>query len=153
MVYAKRTMVSSEKSRMEIERTLQRYGADAFGYAVTRDQAEIKFRWDGKVVRLRLRLPDSEAEEFQNTPTGLKRHGNAAHAEWEKACRQRWRVLALVIKAKLEGILAGITTFEEEFLAFLVLPDNRTVGEFILPQIEAAYELGDMPAMLTGGES
>ena len=152
MVYAKGTTGSAEKSRLEIERTLQRYEADAFGYATTRNEAEIKFSWEGKVVRLSLLLPDLESDEFQLTPTRLERHENASRAEWEKACRQRWRVLALVIKAKLEGIVAGITTFEEEFMAFLVLPDNRTVGDFMLPQIEAAYTSGDMPPMLTAGK-
>ena len=41
-----------------------------------------------------------------------------AHGRWEQACRQRWRALALVIKAKLEAIDAEISTFEEEFLPF-----------------------------------
>ena len=34
-------------------------------------------------------------------------------------------------------------------MAFLVLPDNRTVGQFMLTQIEAAYQSGDMPPTLT----
>lgn len=32
MAYAENTSVSSEKSRAEIERTLQKYGADQFMY-------------------------------------------------------------------------------------------------------------------------
>lgn len=40
--------------------------------------------------------------------------------EWEQACRQAWRALALVIKAKLEAVDAGIVTFEEEFMAQIV---------------------------------
>lgn len=60
----------------------------------------------------------------------------------------RWRALALVIKAKLEAVAAGITTIEDEFLAHTVLPDGQTVGEFMQPQIAIAYERGSMPTTL-----
>ena len=66
------------------------------------------------------------------------------------ACRQTWRALALVVKAKLEAVDAGITVFEEEFLAHIVLPDGRTVGQFTLPQVESAYLTGKMPKLLPG---
>lgn len=62
--------------------------------------------------------------------------------------RQRWRALALVIKAKLEAVEAGITEFEEEFLAHIVLPNGGTVGQFMLPQVATAYETGQMPPLL-----
>ena len=54
----------------------------------------------------------------------------------------------MVIKAKLEAVESGISIFEEEFLAHLVLPDGKTVGQFMLPQVEAAYETGKMPKLL-----
>jgi hypothetical protein len=68
----------------------------------------------------------------------------------EVARRQRWRALALAIKAKLEAVESGIATFEEEFMAYIVLPDGQTVGEFLSPQIEAAYSSGRMPPLLPG---
>ena len=54
----------------------------------------------------------------------------------------------LVIKAKLEAVTAGISTIETEFLANIVLPDNTTAGEWILPQIDQAYRNGAMPPLL-----
>ncbi len=57
--------------------------------------------------------------------------------------------LVLVIKAKLEAIESDISTFEEEFLAYTLLPDKRTVLEFMEPQIQAAYLSGEAPKMLT----
>jgi hypothetical protein len=64
---------------------------------------------------------------------------------------QRWRALALVIKAKLEAVAAGITTVEQEFLAHIVLPDGHTtVGTWMAPQLAAAYDAGTMPALLPG---
>lgn len=58
-----------------------------------------------------------------------------AHQAWEQACRQRWRALSLCIKAKLEAVAAGITTFEHEFLAHFLTGDGRTVGDHIIPQL------------------
>ncbi len=45
---------------------------------------------------------------------------------------------------------AGITSFEEEFLAHIMLPDGTTVGEHTLPQVERAYLCGKMPTLLPG---
>ena len=67
--------------------------------------------------------------------------------------RQRWRALALVIKAKLEAVEAGIVTFEEEFAMHMVLPNGQTVGEWVVPQINQAYELNQMPALMSGSSS
>jgi hypothetical protein len=54
----------------------------------------------------------------------------------------------LVIKAKLEAVESGIACFEEEFMAHIVLPDGRTVGEHVIPGIAQAYETGNVPALL-----
>jgi hypothetical protein len=53
--------------------------------------------------------------------------------------------LAPVIKAKLEVVESGISVLDEEFLAQIVLPDGSTAGDFLVPQIERAYESGEMP--------
>ena len=58
------------------------------------------------------------------------------------------RALYLIVKAKMEAVEAGISTVEREFLYDIVLPDGRTAGEWLAPQIEAAYNSGDMPALL-----
>jgi hypothetical protein len=55
-----------------------------------------------------------------------------------------------VIKAKLEAVQAGIVTFEEEFLAHILLPSGETVGEWATPQLEDIYEAGGMPEVLPG---
>ena len=51
-------------------------------------------------------------------------------------------------KAKLEAVESEITTFEEEFLAHILLPDGQTAGDYLLPQLERVYETGKMPTML-----
>ena len=54
----------------------------------------------------------------------------------------------MVIKAKLEAVECGISCFEQEFMANIVLPDGKTAGDFMLPQIARAYATGIMPPML-----
>ena len=148
--YAENTQVSSDRSRAEIERTLRRYGATAFAYGWDREAATLMFEIANRRVKFRLPMPDAADTQFTRTPTGKGRSPSAAEAAFEQAVRQRWRALALVIKAKLEAVDAGITTVEQEFLAHIVLPDGRTVGQHTLPAIATAYESGEMPQLLPG---
>lgn len=150
--YAEDTSVSVENSRAEIERTLQRYGADSFMYGWDNEQAVVQFRMEGRHVRFLLPLPDKASEEFTMTPARkYARSDSEALKAWEQACRQRWRALNLVVKAKLEAVAAGITTFDDEFLAHLVLPNGTTVGAWLGPQIDQAYDNGKMPSLLAIG--
>lgn len=149
--YAERTEVPVERSKGEIERILTKYGADQFMYGWAGDLAVIGFRLEGRMVRLYVPLPPKDAPEFRTTATGRYRASqDAVQNAWEQAVRQRWRAVALIIKAKLEAITAGITTIDQEFLANMLLPDGRTVGEWAAPQIEQVYRTGQMPQLLPG---
>lgn len=147
--YASDTSVSSEQSRAEIERTLSRYGATSFMYGWQGDTATVAFEMAGRRIRFNLSMPDRTSAEFTRTPArGAPRSQEQAAKAWEQACRQRWRALALVIKAKLEAVESGITEFESEFLAHICLPGGDTVGRWMRPQIARAYETGTMPPLL-----
>jgi hypothetical protein len=138
--YAENTSVSADKSRSEIEATLRRYGADQFAYMTSRTEARIGFIANGRQVQFRLAMPDPSDREFTHTPERKNaRSPQQAEAAWEQATRQRWRALALVIKAKLEAVDTGITVFEDEFLAHIMLPNGRTVGETIGAQLDDVY--------------
>lgn len=150
--YAANTEVPSDRSRAEIERTLRRYGASAFAYGWEGNRAQIGFKLADRQIKFVLPLPDPEAEEFVLTPTGRERSEKAAEDAYEQAVRQRWRALALVIKAKLEAVEAGISTVEREFLDAIMLPDGRTVGDWLGPQLGAVYARETMPALLPGSD-
>lgn len=131
--YAEKTEVTAEKSRSEIERILSRYGVNEFAYG-WRDggAAMLAFKAHDRYIRFLLPMSDKNSKEFWITPVrGTKRTSEQAYAAWEQACRQRWRALALLIKAKLEAIEAGIITFEREFETQTLLPNGQTVGDFI----------------------
>jgi len=144
--YAANTNVASDLSRLEIERTLIKYGAGQFAYATDANRAMIAFTLNGKQIRFLLPLP--ERNDFRLTETGRQRTGNSQQDAWEQACRQRWRALNLVIKAKLEAFECGISVFEDEFMANIVLPGGRTVSQLMLPQIEQAYLTGEPPRLM-----
>lgn len=147
--YAQATTVSSEKSRAEIEATLRRYGATSFMYGSTPKHAVIAFEAFNRRVKFELPLPNQMDAQFVMTPGGRKTRTPAqAVAAWEQACRQKWRALALCIKAKLEAVESGITTFEAEFLAHIVLPNGRTVHDEVSPAVAVSYESGKVTPLL-----
>lgn len=151
--YADHSKVSSDQSKAEIERTLTRAGARSFGYGWDHDRraAVIGFRLGERAIKYVLPLPDRAGREFTHTPEkGFLREPRAADAAYEQAVRQRWRALALIIKAKLEAVAAGVVTLDEEFLSATLLPDGSTVGEFVGPQIDEVYRTGGMPSLLPG---
>lgn len=153
MRFAQDTNVSPERSRAEIELLLRRYQATSFGYATDQGRAMVQFRLTNRVVRFEVPLPTDT--DVAKTESGRYRNERNYEAFRERATRQRWRALLLVIKAKLEAVETGIATFEEEFLAHIVLPDGKTVGQHVLPAVAAAYDSNKMPKGLLpawGGE-
>ena len=103
---------------------------------------------DYRRIRFVLELPDPQDFRYTNHNPPRERSTRAQHETHDQACRQRWRALLLVIKAKLEAVTAGISTIETEFLTNIVLPDNTTAGEWMLPQIDRAYHTREMPPLL-----
>lgn len=146
MIYAADTSTSVEKTRAELETVIRKFGADAFGYVTETNRAAIQFRARGKYVRFVLPLPSPDERRFTHCQNGTTpRTPTARQNEYEQGCRSAWRALFLCVKAKLVAVEAKITTFEQEFMAHIVLPNQRTVGEEILPMIEQSYKSGKMP--------
>jgi hypothetical protein len=147
MKFAKDTEVSVEKTRMEIERTLTRFGASRFAYGSWERGALVAFQYGDKQIKFSLPLPDRTEKQFLYTPVRRTRRSDAeALKEWEQACRQRWRALGLAIKAKLECVESGIETFEHAFMPYVVLPDGKTVAEHVLPALRS----NQLPALTFG---
>lgn len=71
--------------------------------------------------------------------TGPRQELHPVDAQWR---RQRGRALLLVIKAKLESIESGVETFEQAFLANVVLANGETVHDRIAGPISDEYRTG-----------
>lgn len=130
MTYAANTRVGVEQSRTEVERTLTRYGAKKFVYLSEDGRAIVIFEAADRRIRFDLPLPAGSSQRD------------------EKQKRVRWRALLLCIKAKLESVESKIETFEDAFLAHVVMPDGLTVGQHTREGIKQAYLGGSMQPLL-----
>jgi hypothetical protein len=148
--FAQQTKVPISKSKAEIEELLRKNGASGFvsGWDDETGEQRIMCKINGRMLRFKVDPVDREDEQFAYTETGRARNEDAILAAYEGEERRRWRALLLIIKAKLEVIASGLSTFEKEFLADIVLPEGETVGEWMEPQIEQAYLTGTMPPLL-----
>jgi len=149
--YAENTTVSGERSVVEIQQTLLRYGARKIAHVIDIEQAlsTFMFNFHDRMYRISVRMP--ALKEFQQSPVGRRRSSDSAMKAFNQACRQRMRALALVVKAKLEAVESGISDVETEFLPYLVLPNNQTIGAYLLPQIDDIYRTQGMPKLLMEG--
>lgn len=143
MTYAKSTSVPVARSQDEIRRTLEKYKATGFMFGESNGQALCAFEMNSRRIKFVLDLPVyGKTETPKNYIMG--------QSECEQRTRTAWRCLLLAIKAKLECAASGISTFEQEFMAHIVMPDGQTIGQHILPQIGEAYTTGKMPPLLGG---
>lgn len=128
--YAKGTKVPVGRSRDEIERVLEKVGADAIGIMRDSASAKVAFRLNGRhyVISLLNPAEGPRAEQVQ---------------------RERWRQLLLLLKAKMVAIATGITTPEAEFLAHAMLPTGDTLAEHLHEHPEQLTTTGQL--MLPGG--
>jgi len=145
--YAVRTDVAVEDSQSEICKLLQLYGADEVAHGFARDRAMVAFALGGVSVRMAVPMP--LPEEFAATPTGKRRSLEQTKRAHQQALRQRWRAIALVLKAKLEAVEVGISTVEREFLSDVLLPGGKTVGQRVGPELHRALaDGGELPPLL-----
>jgi hypothetical protein len=140
--YAADTEVTVEKSKMQIEKLLIEFKASSVMTGTNSTQSIIAFEMAERRVKFVLPLP--QADQF---PRHKYRNPQGA---LEQATRTRWRALYLALRAKLEMAATGITTFEDEFLAHIIMPDGQTVGEMTRPRIAQAYQSGEVRPLLEG---
>lgn len=144
--YASETGVPIERSKAEIERILVRYGAKAFMYGMQPEKAMVAFEVEGRHIRMVLPMPTDKEDSIRLNRWGGDNPDSLIQKKIEQEARRRWRALTLVIKAKLEAVSSGIAVFDDEFLAYMVLPDGRTMGEWVKPQLKSLES--KMPKLL-----
>jgi len=138
--FAHGTTVTVGKSRGQIEDLVTAHGASMFVSGYEGDRANILFKMKDRRVRFQLQL--------------VKSGGLFTELEAERENMRRWRCLFFLLKAKLSAVEDGLATFEEEFLAFTLVPgsNGETVAQWIGPQLSYAYEKGvAMPPLLGSG--
>jgi hypothetical protein len=131
--YAEGTEVPIEKSKLELDRLLTRYGASHYGVMNSPEKAQVIFRMRGRNIRFDVPFPPVTDTRFK-----ARRQRMRPEVAHEAEIRRRWRALGMVIKAKLESVESEITSFEEEFLAHIVLESGETVAEQMVPKLPPA---------------
>jgi hypothetical protein len=128
MPYANRTRVPTEKTRVEIEQLVKKFGAKGFASGWHEGTARVQFFAHGRHVR------------FTVMAAGDTREG-----------REKWRALLLLVKAKLVAVDSKIATFEEVFVGDVVLPETgKTVWESVREPLKLAYEQNRHIPLLPG---
>jgi hypothetical protein len=157
--YAAGTKVAVSNSHAEILKLLVKHGASYYAVGAQGDVAVLGFKIKGASVRLRFPLPSYSDKDkpwsIWPWSDGQKRPFNPAKDEkyitkptttkLEQAMRERWRLVVLVIKTKLELVSLGARTVEQEFLDGLVLPSGKTVGQMLVDACEMKPEFLALP--------
>lgn len=138
MTYANKTSVPVERSQGEIRKLLTKYDATGFAFGEQQHVAVVQFEMKARRVKFILPMPHKPSQGANQ----------ASIKTYDQVCRSRWRCLVLAIKAKLESVQSNIETFEDAFMAQIVLPNGQTVGQAMQPQIEGSYKSGKMPPLL-----
>lgn len=152
--YAKGTIVSVDRSEAEIKRAIRRYGGDDIvtGMSARLGICFVQFSYRDLPIEIRVPLPDYKSDRFWKTPSGKRRRTeDAARAEWNKACRQQWRVLLLLIKANLEAVENEVLEAQEVWLPWLVLPNGRTIASTMKAGMDRLLKSGKLPKALPFG--
>ena len=129
--------------------------------------ATLKSRWEcdlcsktGKVQDLRnvmFELPLPKPELFRLDGRRRPRTVEKQHDAWEQGCRSSWRALFLAIKAKLVSVASGVESFEEAFLAQIVVPaeagGSERFGKRAVKAIAESYVSNGPPRLMLGSGS
>lgn len=153
--YAENTTTPVASTRAEIRRLLENYGADQF--AEMEDRAEgthsMIVRIKGKYYKFAATRPDPE--EFRQIKGSWQtRPLEEMRKKAEQEYMRRWRVLLLLLKAKLEASAGddtdqeGEATFRREFLPYALVDGNETMADRYLGEIDQFYESGRRPVPL-----
>ena len=144
--YAAETEVPVAKTKVAIESLLVQHGATEYVSGWTETHDRLEFSLHNQRIRFVLPRPSTTDTTITHDRRGVRRPPGAQQRVRDQRDRQRWRALYLVIRAKIEAVEAGIAIFEQEFLAFIVGPNDLTVGDILVPRMQAGTAWKALPA-------
>jgi len=153
--FAEGTSVPVSKTRGEIEAMIEKHGASKFMTFIDTDHAVVGFQRGARLIKITVHYPDRTEKRFVRDHSNYVRSIDKQKELYDADIRRVWRALALVIKAKLESVESGVSTFEQEFMPFIVTRDGRTIGQILLPQLDQVTGGADITRLLgapAGGE-
>jgi hypothetical protein len=149
--YIRGASLSCSALQAEIEQMLTGCGACHFRVVSERGKAAVAF--SSGEHQFRLVLPNPAATDLPRAgvhdPLQPDSRGQGSKTALD-ATRHSWRELSSLIRAKLEAVSAGIVTFDEEFLAYMLMPGGGTVFQAASPAIASSYAAAGRPRLRDG---
>lgn len=145
MSYANGTVVPAEKSRMELEKILRRAGAVQHGFMNDGQCAMVAFILDGRHIKLSIKIPTLQEMQARSKYSYDEKRLLRMVDQEE---RRLWRVMVLLVKAKLEAVAQGLSDVQREFLADLVVENGKTVSEVLHAQLDEVRRGGKVKLLL-----
>lgn len=131
-MYGMDTKVPVERSQAELEKLLKQRGGAKFFRGEDEGREVIACDVSGRKLMFELPLPTEKEARSEDKRLRLR--------------RAKWRCLVLAVKAKFASVDAGVESFDDAFLAQIVVPtgDGRAtrVGKIAQEQIAEAYKKG-----------
>jgi hypothetical protein len=127
------TSVTVSRSQEMIRGALRKAGAEGVSFSEEWNPPKciVRFLWrpeDGAQQTVRLEVTPLPAEGRSQAA-----RERAAEQRW----RQAWRGIAWYLDSTLKAATFGLVRFEDVFLSFIELPDQRTLGDVVIPQIRS----------------
>lgn len=146
--YAQGTDVHPIRTRSEIESLVTKHGATGYVAGWHDNKARVMFEMRGRRIRFEIALLPVGDPRFTRRGYNVVPPAKAK-AAFEQYEREQWRLLLMLIKGKLEAIRNNAAIFDDEMLAYTVMPNGQTVGEWLHPQLETHLQNNQMPPLLT----
>lgn len=148
--FADGTDVPKAKTMSELTTLLERFGATGQMIGEMDGHATVAFEARKRRVLIRAPLPNAaDAKRARDGRERLRTPAQRANAVKRETDRV-WRVLLMSVKAKIVSVADEVETFEQAFMAHVVMPDGLTVGQHLVPRIADAYASGKTPPLLGG---
>lgn len=139
--------VPIQQSMTEIERLIDRFGANAYIRYVNKVTGKTSFAFDVRGHGFRIETPIPDRGKLAKEYRGHHTKGQLdKKVEQEK--RRLWRVVVQQIKAMLVCAEEGLVTFEQAMMPYHVLPGGKTVQETFGERVEELYQGELLPLLL-----
>lgn len=125
---------SGDKAMAEIQRILQQFGCNKFGTMIDFEAGTllVQFEWQGQRVTFPASFKGYAASWLKQNPWSSRRQ--SSQKEWERKALDIgsvavYSILRDWIKAQVTAVETGLVSFEEVFLAHLLLPNGKRLIE------------------------
>lgn len=125
---------SGDKAMAEIQRILQQFGCNKFGTMIDFEAGTllVQFEWQGQRVTFPANFKGYAASWLKQNPWSSRKQ--ATKEQWEQKALDIgsvavYSILRDWIKAQVTAVETGLVSFEEVFLAHLMLPNGKRVIE------------------------